>query len=88
MADPFELVHEVCYLGRPLGATLVGVTAWGEWLVDGATALCVDPAWARGFLGGFLRAGETSRGWGFVEGFEVAEEVRTLHYPEHLPDRR
>lgn len=92
MTDPFEIVHEGCYLGfrfgseispvptgnlrveegihmfasvgryHPLEATLVGVTASGDWRADVATALGVDPEWGRGFLDGFARAGEASRG--------------------------
>jgi hypothetical protein len=117
MTDPFEIVHEGCYLGmrfgfkisptptgnlrveegiymfaslksyHPLEATLICVTASGDWLSDVATALGVDPAWVRGFLDGFAQAGETSRGWDYVEGYQVAEELRMLRYRRELPDR-
>ncbi len=118
MTDPFEIVHEGCWLGHrfgyrisdtptgnlrlvesvygfaslgryhPLEATLVGVTASGDWLMDVATALGVDPAWVMGFLDGFAQAGETSRGWDYAEGYRVAEELRVLRYRTQLPDQR
>ena len=118
VTDPFETIHEGCYLGmrfgfqisptptgnmrvvegvycfaslgryHPLEAALVGVTASGDWIVDVATAVGVDPAWVMGFLDGFLQAGETSRGCDYVQGYRVAEELRVLRYREELPDRR
>ena len=117
MTDPFEIIHEGCWLAfrfrfrisdtptgnlrviegvycfadsksyHPLEATLISVTASGDWLSDVATALGVDPAWVRGFLDGFAQEREVSREGEYVQGYLVAEELRMMRYRTELPDR-
>jgi hypothetical protein len=73
---------------HPLEATLVGLTASGDWLADVATTLDVSSEWISGFLAGFAQKPEVSTGGEYVQGFLAAEEFRTMRYRRELPDRR
>jgi hypothetical protein len=118
MTDPFDIIHEGCYLGmrfgmdisatptgnlevvegvygfaggkayHPLEAILTVVSvASSDWRADAATTLGVEPAWVRGFLDGFAQMPEESRDGEYIQGFLVAEQLRTMRYRRELPDK-
>ncbi len=73
---------------HPLEAALAGVAASGDWLADAASALGVDARWVGGFLDGFAQRPGSSADGEYLQGYLVAEQLRTARFRGELPERR